>query len=332
LSISAANATAIATNSSVITGLSPATAYYYAIVATNINGASMGYISNFTTVALSAAPIVTNLAPSSITASGVKLIGGVNPNNDAAGYWYVYGTNSTLSSGITNLTSTAILAASNVLVSVTNSLSGLLPNTVYYDQIMATNNYGMTSGYISNFTTTVPVPSVVPLVVQSVTAGAATLGAMVNPNNANTGYWFKYGTNNTLTGVNKFTVTNIVAASYSSVIKTLLITGLSPGTVYYYQVGGTNAGGTATSWNNSFTTLPVTPSQLGNVVINGGKLQFSFTNASGASFSILSTTNLTSPWSVIGTAVESPAGSGNYQFTNSLPATNPATFYMWRQP
>jgi len=330
LSISAANATTIATNSSVITGLSPTTAYYYAIVATNINGTSMGYISNFTTVALSAAPIVTNLAPSSLTASGAKLNGGVNPNNDAATYWYFYGTNN--STALTNLTTATTLVASNAMVSVSSSLSGLLPNTVYYDQIMATNNYGMTSGYISNFTTTVPVPSVVPLVVQSVTAGAATLGATVNPNNAITGYWFKYGTNNTLTGVNKFTVTNIVAASYSSVIKTLLITGLSPGTVYYYQVGGTNAGGTATSWNNSFTTLPVTPSSLGNVIINGGKLQFSFTNASGASFSILSTTNLTSPWSVVGTAVESPAGSGNYQFTNSLPATNPATFYMWRQP
>jgi hypothetical protein len=36
-------------------------------------------------------------------------------------------------------------------------------------------------------------------------------------------------------------------------------------------------------------------------------------------------------WPVVGTAVESPAGSGNYQVTNG-PATNGAVFYILRQP
>ena len=59
--------------------------------------------------------------------------------------------------------------------------------------------------------------------------------------------------------------------------------------------------------------------------------QFTFTNAPGLSFSILATNNITAAianWPVIGTAVENPAGSGNYQFTDPNPATNSTRFYI----
>ena len=64
-------------------------------------------------------------------------------------------------------------------------------------------------------------------------------------------------------------------------------------------------------------------------------VQFAFTNAPGLSFSVLATNNLTAPttnWPVIGHAVESPAGSGQYNFTDSTPATNGTQFYLLRQP
>jgi hypothetical protein len=51
------------------------------------------------------------------------------------------------------------------------------------------------------------------------------------------------------------------------------------------------------------------------------------------SFSVLATNVLTASetnWPVVGQAVESPAGSGNYQFTNSS-ATN-LQFFILRQP
>jgi hypothetical protein len=77
------------------------------------------------------------------------------------------------------------------------------------------------------------------------------------------------------------------------------------------------------------------PSSLGGVTLTGGKLKFTFTNATGLSFSVLATNDLTAPkanWPVVGAAVESPAGSGSYSFTNSSPATNGALFYLLRQP
>jgi len=57
-------------------------------------------------------------------------------------------------------------------------------------------------------------------------------------------------------------------------------------------------------------------------------------NATGLSFSVLGANMLCLPatnWPVLGHAVESPATSGKYQFTNS-PATNPPQFFILRQP
>jgi len=68
--------------------------------------------------------------------------------------------------------------------------------------------------------------------------------------------------------------------------------------------------------------------------LSNGNLTFAFTSATGLSFSVLATNDISAPvstWPVIGTAVENPAGSGNYQFTNSS-ATNSQEFYILRQP
>jgi len=82
--------------------------------------------------------------------------------------------------------------------------------------------------------------------------------------------------------------------------------------------------------------ITITPGSM-HIVGSGASAtaQFSFTNAPGLSFSILATNNTAAPktnWPVIGTAVENPAGSGNYQFTDSNPATNSPRFYILRQP
>jgi hypothetical protein len=95
---------------------------------------------------------------------------------------------------------------------------------------------------------------------------------------------------------------------------------------------------------SAVATLPptvITPLNItaGSAHITGSgasaTAQFTFTNATGLSFSILATNNISAPvtnWPVIGTANENPAGSGNYQFTDPNPATNSARFYILRQP
>jgi hypothetical protein len=74
---------------------------------------------------------------------------------------------------------------------------------------------------------------------------------------------------------------------------------------------------------------------LSGVALNGGALAFAFTNYPSLHFTVLGTNNLTAPkaaWPVIGTATESPSGSGHYQFTDLNPDTNSVEFYQLRQP
>jgi hypothetical protein len=62
-------------------------------------------------------------------------------------------------------------------------------------------------------------------------------------------------------------------------------------------------------------------------MLGNGVCRFAFTNTSGATFTVLCTTNLSLPftnWTVAGCPVESPPGT--YQFT-SQPTTNDSQIF-----
>jgi len=105
--------------------------------------------------------------------------------------------------------------------------------------------------------------------------------------------------------------------------------GVTGATISFTSTG--LAGATSTSFN---IPAPI-QSLLGGATVASGKLAFAFTNITGLSYSVLATNNLTAPvatWPVIGSAIESPAGSGHYQFSDPSPATNSPRFYLLRQP
>ena len=70
--------------------------------------------------------------------------------------------------------------------------------------------------------------------------------------------------------------------------------------------------------------------QLGN-----GTFQFGFTNYTDATFTVLASTNVTLPaalWTILGPAVETPAGSGNFQFSDPLATNYPQRYYRVKSP
>ena len=80
---------------------------------------------------------------------------------------------------------------------------------------------------------------------------------------------------------------------------------------------------------------PVPFQLVGSSSISGGAFQLSFTNLSGLGFTALGTTNLALPladWTVLGSPVETPPGSGNYQFTDSQSTNLVSRFYQVRSP
>ncbi|TSA41334.1 MAG: hypothetical protein D4R57_00720 [Verrucomicrobiales bacterium] len=96
---------------------------------------------------------------------------------------------------------------------------------------------------------------------------------------------------------------------------------LSSGAAYVFT-GFTGTGA------NPFALTGLT--QLGN-----GSLQFGFTNSTGVPFTVLTSTNVALPlnqWSNLGPAVETPAASGQFQFTDSQATNHPQRFYRVRSP
>lgn len=292
----------------------------YAIDNLNVSGTAVP-----TTV-----PAATTSAATKITSTTAQLNASVNPSNGPTAWWFQYGPTASYGSS----TPTNILGVVSGSVTVNSALSGLPQLTGYHYRIVATNIAGTAFGADTLFTTLTN-PVVATLTASNITASSATLDATVNPNNQAATYWFKYGTT---TSYGSFSSTNSLAAGSSPVTVTNLVSGLLQGTGYHYQIVASTAAGTASGSDKTFTTLAVTPPKLGGtsggITFSGGVFQLAFTNATGASFSVLATNNLTAPrtnWPVVGHAVENPAGSGNYQYTNSA-ATNAQLYYMLRQP
>jgi fibronectin-binding autotransporter adhesin len=76
------------------------------------------------------------------------------------------------------------------------------------------------------------------------------------------------------------------------------------------------------------------PGGKGAVQFANGQAQINFTNLDGGSFTVFATTNVALPfstWSNLGTAVETPTGSGHFQFSDPQ-AAGVRRFYRVRSP
>jgi hypothetical protein len=79
----------------------------------------------------------------------------------------------------------------------------------------------------------------------------------------------------------------------------------------------------------------ITPVYLRTGLGGNSTFQFNFTNLSGASFTVFASTNLGLPpseWSILGIALESPVGSGSFQFSDTQAGTSPRRFYRVSSP
>jgi hypothetical protein len=69
--------------------------------------------------------------------------------------------------------------------------------------------------------------------------------------------------------------------------------------------------------------------------LGNDSLQLNFTNQSGASFRVLTATNVSLPlnvWTEIGFAIEAPASSGQFQFTDPQATNYTKRFYRVKSP
>ena len=118
----------------------------------------------------------------------------------------------------------------------------------------------------------------------SVTENEAVLNGTVNLNGKATEAWFEYGTNPNLASYDNTTTQNIVAGTGTQPVNHVL-SGLTPGTTYYFRLAASNAGGWAEGEIFHFTTHnpppAVTTGDPTSITLNGAMLHGSV-NPNGA--------------------------------------------------
>ena len=135
---SAGAGTTAVSHSTKLTGLSPDTTYYYAIVATNGYGTTSTPVETFKTTG-NPAPTITPLGASGLGRYVATMNGSISPNNQATTYYFEYG----LTDEYGFQTTPKVLAAGTVPVTVSQVMAGIAPGTVFHYRLVA--SHGSTS-------------------------------------------------------------------------------------------------------------------------------------------------------------------------------------------
>ncbi len=243
-----------------ITGLVKNTTYYARLVAENQYGKVSGNTVTFKTTEGNPAPQGSSPSSKTTAATGISrttgnLNGEVTPNKNPSIYWFEYGKTAELGS-VSAFTSAGDGTAK---VPVSISLSDLDPQTTYYFRVNAQNQFGTTNGSILNFKTQGPAAATAPKVTSqnptAISSSTAVLHGVVNPNAAETQYWFEYSTDTLLGSVLLNSTPEVTLASgANNVSVTANLSNLAPKTKYYMRLVAENSLGTVRGDEITFTT------------------------------------------------------------------------------
>ncbi len=230
-----------------VSNLEPGTEYHFRVLLVNASHeATAGSDSTFTTPAFRS-PVIDEQSVGSLTPFEVTLQAQVNPFDEETTYSSEYATEE---AQLGTPSATTLAGASPLLGFGDQPASAptgavLQPATTYFYRVLATNATGTSTGASEHFTTPATQPPVVEgESVFAVLALSATVQGQVNPEFQETTCQFLYGTDPTLAGATSVPCSpEALGAAGSPVEATAALTGLQPGTTYYYRVLATNATG-----------------------------------------------------------------------------------------
>ena len=238
------------TVSQAIGGLLPGQLYHWRTRASNSAGSTTGTDQTFTTEA--AAPVVSNLAVSNISATSADVSANVNASGADASCNFVF----TWSGGGTTVPCSPASVTGNTDTSVSAHADSLPAHTPIQLEVQAANSVGNASAS-TGFTTRPFPPAFSGLTSRDVQSSRATLVAQLDPQGVSTNVHFEYGTS-TAYGLSTPTVTVGSAGEVG-----FTVGGLVASTAYDFRVVGESAGGQTVSENASFTTAAATTSTGG---------------------------------------------------------------------
>ena len=259
-----------------LNGLTPNTNYTFRVVAQNINGTTTGSWVPFTTTSggpQSSKPTIVSATATPSTTSAV-LNGTVNPNGANTTAWYESSQTGSQKLGFINLGS-----GTNGVPMLAYTLTGLTPNTNYTFRVVAQNINGTTNGSWVSFTTTGVTnnskPTIVSQTATNITTTSAELNGEVNPNGDTTDAWFHLG--GPLAAPLGFQ--SIGNGNLPVQLTPYSLTGLTPGTTYYFRVEASNSSGISRGHWVTFTTLGIVPAGLPPTIVSATATNITTTSA-----------------------------------------------------
>ncbi len=138
-----------------VSGLDPATTYYFRINAQNQLGTVNGTILSFKTAGppSPSAPSADTQSATAITSSSATLRGTVNPNGASTMYWFEYSIDSLLGQALLATSNKQSAGSGTSDLSIQANISGLRPNTTYFVRLVAQNSEGTVRGDRVSFKT-----------------------------------------------------------------------------------------------------------------------------------------------------------------------------------
>jgi len=153
--VSVGDGSAVVLASASLTGLNPATTYYFRLNAQNQFGTVNGDLTNFKTVSqpILKAPSVSTRNVSALSTSTATVHGLVNPNGATTKYWFEYSDNSLSDTASLKTTSQISAGSGSNTTSVQVDLRSLVSKNTYYYRLVAQNSTGLVRGETASFKT-----------------------------------------------------------------------------------------------------------------------------------------------------------------------------------
>jgi phosphodiesterase/alkaline phosphatase D-like protein len=285
--------------------------------------------------AVAGAPTATTRQPDQITTTAARLHGSVAPGGVSTQVWFEFGREPTFT---TRSTTAPQSANGGQPVDVSAQLSSLLPNTRYFFRVIARNGVGTSVGEALTFTTTAGVPGVITDPASGISRTGATLHGRVVSNGAGTA-WFEIGTSSNPATFSKRATIALGAGTVQIRIDDA-VTGLQPGTTYWFRMAARTSEGERTGEVRSFTTLPPEPEQVAPTVITqaAGPVRMdsavanALVNPNGAATEAWFEYDTDPQLSEFSSTARQPVGAGtaNVAFQQLIQGLSPATTYYVR--
>ena len=234
-----------------ISGLANGDTYHYRVVATSTAGKVFGGVEALTTTPSKVhTGAATEVEPNSATLNGT-----VDPENLSTTYYFEYGR--TPAYGSTSSTPPGEDVGTTLPGDqpVSDAISGLEAGKTYHYRIVAVNSNGTSKGVDRTFMTTPAVQGVETEPATEVNRGDAMLHGKLDPNGAETHYYFEWGPSRRYGSTSATPPgTNLADVSPGDKQVSFKATGLHADTTYHFRIVAVSSIGTTFGNDQSFTT------------------------------------------------------------------------------